>query len=238
MRYKKDHPSKIGKAVNWGITGGRAYWDPVRPRGRPTGSRPPLRPETRGGHDGGRPVRPRGRPTGSPRGPRGGSTPRVPRGPQGGFLTPRGGPAILPDRLKPRSGSLAHLPRGWKGPPLSREDYRKHQNKQVQKQLQGVPKSSSGPMDRDRVPQGGPRVSPPRGRPMGPPRGRPAGPPRGRPGYDVGVHDALDGPLKAGPRSSPRPYQGNRKSGGEVSAKKYSMNRGGKVASVRKPTRA
>ena len=158
MRYKKDHPSKIGKAVNWGITGGRAYWDPVRPRGRPTGSRPPLRPETRGGHDGGRPVRPRGPQVGTPRvprvprshfttpipGPRGGTPrvprgprgPRVPRGPQGGFLTPRGGPAILPDRLKPRSGSLAHLPRGWKGPPLSREDYRKHQNKQVQKQLQ------------------------------------------------------------------------------------------------------
>jgi hypothetical protein len=75
---------------------------------------------------------------------------------------------------------------------------------------------------RDRVPQGGPRVSPPRGRPR----------------YGVGVHDALGGPLKAGPRSSPRPYQGNRKSGGTVSAKKYSMNRGGKVASLRKPIRA
>jgi hypothetical protein len=133
--------------------------------------------------------------------------------------------------IRPKPPGLTHLSPGWKGPPLSKKDYEKWK---IQKRINTPTKKSDSYL--------------PRGW-KGPPLSREdfkkweiqkqmqtAGPqsfrtPRGGPKQ---IHDQLK-PLQKNSLMDRIP---RRKSGGKVSAKKYSMNRGGKVASVRKPTRA
>ena len=143
------------------------------------------------------------------------------------------------DLDKGSSTDLSHLPRGWKGPPLSREDYKKHKYKQTQNRLQqhirGRPLPVKSIEEQRKLvsdPYRGPRLKKWKEQQKPKVQYNPSSPTRVRYNPSSPTSGLWD---VAGSR--PRPY-GNRKSGGTVSAKKYSMNRGGKVASLRKPTRA